>query len=152
MNQQIELIKQFYTCFQRKDYVGMAACYHPEVTFEDPAFKLKGKEVMAMWTMLLTGGTDLQMSFGQVEPNAAQWEAVYTFSMTGKKVHNKIKASFEFKDGKIIKHTDRFDFHKWAGMAFGITGTLLGWTSFFQNKVKQKAAERLKRYIEKNAI
>ena len=57
---------------------------------------------------------------------------------------------FEIKDGKIIKHTDDFDFYKWAKQAFGITGVLVGWTVFFKNKVRVKALEGLKKYIQKN--
>jgi len=34
-----KLIEKFYACFQKRDYVGMAACYHDEVEFSDMVFK-----------------------------------------------------------------------------------------------------------------
>ena len=32
------VVNRFYEAFARGDAAGMAACYHPEATFEDPAF------------------------------------------------------------------------------------------------------------------
>ncbi len=54
MNSSEKLIEKFYTAFQNLDAKQMAACYHKEATFEDPAFgKLNYDEVCAMWNMLL---------------------------------------------------------------------------------------------------
>lgn len=36
------------------------------------------------------------------------WVANYTFSKTGKRVVNRIKAFMKLKDGKIIEHSDAF--------------------------------------------
>lgn len=80
----------------------------------------------------------------------AHWEAWYTFSATGKKVHNVIDASFEFRDGKIIRHTDHFDFHRWAGQALGLPGKLLGGMAFMQNKIRAMGAKGLDEYLAKN--
>ena len=61
-----------------------------------------------MWEMLITAGKDLKITFSDIRANdttgTCHWEAWYTFSRTGKKVHNIIDASFEFQDGKIIQH------------------------------------------------
>ena len=80
----------------------------------------------------------------------AKWEAFYTFSQTGKKVHNKISASFEFKDGLIVKHTDDFNLHTWAKQAMGIKGLVLGGTSFFKNKLHEKTNALLDKFITQN--
>jgi hypothetical protein len=75
---------------------------------------------------------------------------VYIFSATGRRVINRIHAEFEFKDGKIYRHTDSFDLHKWAAQAMGFKGKLLGGTSFFRKKVQKTAREGLNRYISRN--
>ncbi len=135
----------------------MQACYHHEVEFSDPAFThLKGKEAKAMWHMLATNARDFSLVFNQVQADehkgSCHWEAAYTFSRTGKRVLNKIDASFEFKDGLIYRHTDRFDFWKWTQMALGTSGLLLGWTSFLQNKVRATAMDGLKKFMKQNPM
>lgn len=153
------LIRTFYTNFQQLNAEGMKACYHPDVKFLDPAFPdLNGKEAGAMWSMLIDtlkkNHGDWKLEFSNVQADdvsgSCRWEAQYTFSLTGRKVHNIIDAKFEFKDGKIIAHTDTFDFYRWARMAFGMTGVLLGWTSFFRKKVQATTRKRLDGFMKRN--
>ncbi|MFY8063069.1 MAG: nuclear transport factor 2 family protein, partial [Usitatibacteraceae bacterium] len=33
-----QCIRRFYAAFANRDADGMAACYHPEIAFSDPAF------------------------------------------------------------------------------------------------------------------
>lgn len=132
----------------------MASLYHPEARFKDAAFNLNsGKEAGAMWTMLVTAGKDLRIEFRDVraegDQGSAHWEAWYTFSKTGRKVHNIIEAQFEFKDGLIYRHTDQFDFARWSRQALGLTGWLLGWSRFLKNKVSSTAMKNLRRFMEK---
>ncbi len=141
-----ELIEHFYTCFARADAEGMVACYADDIAFEDPAFgPLHGDDARNMWRMLVNPGLKLKFSnvWAEGDKGGAHWEAEYTFSKTGRKVLNKIDASFEFKNGRISKHNDRFDFWNWAGQALGTPGKLLGWTSFLKNKVRAQALDRL---------
>jgi len=77
----------------------------------------------------------------------AHWEVRYTFSATGRKVHNLIEAEFQFKDGKIVRHRDRFDFWKWTRMALGLPGLLLGWTPLVQNRVRRIGRANLDKFI-----
>jgi hypothetical protein len=72
-----------------------------------------------------------------------EWIADYLFSASRRKVRNVIIANMEIENGKIIKHTDEFNFYKWSKMALGTPGLLLGWTSFFRNKVRKGAYEKL---------
>ena len=151
MNANEETIKRFYTAFQQRDAATMAACYGPDVQFSDPVFTdLRGERAGAMWKMLCERGKDLKIEFRDVRADAttgsAHWEAWYTFSGSGRRVHNTIDASFEFRDGKIVKHTDRFDLHRWAGLALGLPGKLLGWTPLLQNKIRSMAAKSLADY------
>lgn len=81
----------------------------------------------------------------------AHWEARYDFTATGRKVHNIIDATFEFADGKIIRHRDHFDLHRWAGMALGLKGKLLGWAPPVQNAIRKMAVKGLDQYEAKRA-
>ncbi|TMH06089.1 MAG: DUF4440 domain-containing protein, partial [Betaproteobacteria bacterium] len=58
-------------------------------------------------------------------------------------VHNAIDARFEFRDGLVIRHVDRFDFWRWSRQALGAPGWLLGWTSLLRGKVRAQAAKGL---------
>jgi ketosteroid isomerase-like protein len=156
MHPNAALIERFYSAFQKRDGATMASCYHPDVTFSDPVFPdLKGAHAGNMWRMLCERGKDLKVEFRDVRADdatgSAHWDAWYTFATTGRKVLNRIDADFTFKDGKIIRHADRFDFHAWAGQALGTPGKLLGWTPFLQNKVRAMAAKNLAEYESKVA-
>jgi len=152
MNANQQLITSFYEAFQRKDYVAMQACYADNAVFTDEVFqKLDAAHTRKMWEMLIKRGKDLELTFSNVEANdaigSAAWTATYTFSQTKRKVVNHIRASFEFENGKIVKHTDRFDFYEWSKQALGLSGLLLGWTGFFRKKVQQTARQSLQAYI-----
>jgi ketosteroid isomerase-like protein len=143
-----QLIQQFYTAFANRDGDTMASLYHPDAHFSDPAFDLNGAEAIGnMWRMLCRNGKDLQVEFRDVVATdtigSVHWEAWYTFSKTKRKVHNKIDAQFEFRDGKIYRHKDVFDFWLWSRQALGPIGLLLGWTPFLHRKVRETAIKGL---------
>lgn len=152
MNANEQLITQFYEAFQRKDAAAMIACYAPDVAFSDPVFTdLRGEKAGAMWAMLVEGGKDLRIEFRDVsagdDAGRAHWDAWYTFTGTGRKVHNSIDASFEISGGKITRHTDSFDLPAWAGQALGPMGKLFGRMPFLQRKIRGMAAKRLDAYV-----
>jgi limonene-1,2-epoxide hydrolase len=143
-------IDKFYQAFHNLDAEKMVSLYHPDIEFEDPAFgKLKGERAKNMWRMLCHSltGKDFRISYNvsyfECENANANWEAFYTFSQTGNKVHNKISASFILKDGLIIKHLDDFDLYDWSKQAMGLKGFLLGNTSFFKKKLNQRTNKLL---------
>jgi hypothetical protein len=147
MNEQEQLIRTFYTGFQQLDWESMAACYHNEVIFYDPIFEcLEGEQAKAMWEMLLKNARGLQLSFGNIVPDenycSCDWTASYTFSQTGRRVVNKVKAHFKFEDGRIIEHQDSYDLWKWSRQALGVPGTLLGWTPFLHLKIRRMAKKK----------
>ena len=147
-----ELIHRFYTAFAAGDHAVMKSLYHPEARFNDAIFvNLSASEVKAMWEMLIRAGTDLKIDHGQIKSDdrsgSCRWEAWYTFSATGRKVHNIIHAHFEFKDGQIFRHRDNFDFWRWSRMSLGVSGLLLGWSTFLKNKVRATARKRLDAFI-----
>ena len=148
-----ELIIRFYSAFQTLNYAEMQKAYHPDAQFTDPVFgTLNCRQVRAMWEMLLTRATDLKIDFSNVEATQTtgrcRWEAWYTFSKTGRPVHNIIRSSFEFNDGKIFRQVDKFNLWRWTRYALGMTGTILGWTPLVQKKVKATARESLKKFMD----
>jgi hypothetical protein len=154
MNANEILIAKFYTAFSKGDAKAMSECYHPKIQFKDPAFGLlKEKQVSKMWEMLLLKSKgNIKIQFSNIKATAtagsANWVATYNFSKTNRKVINEISAEFEFQDGLIIKHIDHFNLWKWSKQAFGVSGFLMGWTSFFQKKVQEQALLSLKKFQE----
>jgi ketosteroid isomerase-like protein len=145
------VVTQFYEAFARRDAAAMAACYHPDATFEDPAFgPLDREAACAMWAMLLGRSADLTITHHITSENGravrAHWEARYTFTRTGRPVLNRIEASFTLEDGLIRTHRDHFSFWAWARQAFGPSGLLLGWTPWFQARVRAEALRALTAY------
>lgn len=148
MHPNAELVTRFYTAFQRKDGAAMTACYAPAVVFSDPVFpRLEGPHAGAMWRMLCERGADLEVTFRDVTADdargSAHWDARYTFSQTGRKVLNRIDATFEFAGGAIVRHIDSFDLYRWSRQALGPVGLLLGWSPLVRNKVRRSAAASL---------
>lgn len=144
------LIDQFYRAFAAGDAALMNDCYTDDVVFQDAVFgTLQGQRAKNMWSMLLQN-REIKISFGNVQATgdsgSAEWTAIYTFTRTGRKVINEVSARFTFSHGKIISHTDTFDFWKWAGQAFGTKGYLFGWMPFFRKKVHRQALAALDRF------
>ena len=143
-----ELITKFYEAFSRRDAEGMVACYADDVVFSDPVFpELRGVDAKNMWRMLCERGTDLKVVFRDVtsdgKTGSAHWDADYSFSLTNRQVHNVIDATFELRDGKIVRHRDVFDLWRWAGMALGAKGKLLGWAPPVQNAIRKQGLKGL---------
>lgn len=156
MHPNAELLAGFYAAFAAKDGAAMASAYHPEAQFSDPVFTdLRGPEVGAMWKMLCSRATDLKVEARDIAATegsgSAHWEAWYTFTKTGRPVHNVIDAAFEFKDGRIFLHRDSFDFWRWSRMALGPAGMLLGWTPVLRNAVRKEARAGLAKFMARSA-
>lgn len=154
MHSNAQLIQNFYEAFQRRDGAAMGGCYHPQAEFSDPVFtSLKGPQVPAMWAMLIERAKALEVSFNGVvaddHAGQAHWEARYPFTKTGRLVHNVIEARFAFRDGKISRHVDSFNLWRWAGMALGIKGQVLGWLPPVQNAIRREAMSNLERYMQR---
>ena len=147
-----QTIETFYKAFNNKDWATMQSCYHDEATFDDPAFpNLNSQQVKSMWQMLVTSAKDIKVDVSEIEANdtngSCRWDAYYTFTTTGRKVHNIVQATFTFKDGKILTHHDNFNFWRWSRQALGTSGLLLGWTPIIKNKVQATAGGRLKKFM-----
>jgi ketosteroid isomerase-like protein len=149
-----ELINNFYSAFQQLDYRGMISNYSNDIVFFDPAFGLlRGDEARSMWEMLCKTARDFSLSYGNIvllddEYATCDWVATYTFSKTGRKVVNNVKANMRFEGGRIVEHSDAFSLHKWSSQALGPVGQLLGWNSFFQRRIKNQAKRNLLKFMQ----
>ena len=148
-----ETINRFYTAFEQLDFATMQSCYHDEAVFNDPAFGLLDvNETRAMWEMLCKRAKDFSLHYGNIkildeEYTTTEWTASYLFSKSGRRIINKITAHMKFKDGLIIEHTDAFDIYRWCRQALGLTGLLLGWTSFMHKKIQKQAKAGLEKFM-----
>lgn len=152
MHEHEQLITKFYTAFKNSDAKAMGECYHRDVVFSDPVFPiLRGDDARAMWAFLCVRKTDpASRWFENVRASqsegSAHWEAKYAFPLNGRPVHNKIDASFHFQDGKIVAHTDLFDFWAWSRMAFGPVGLIFGWTPLFKAAIRKQIRARFDQF------
>ena len=149
-----DTINSLYSAFARRDAETMVSLYHPEAHFSDPTFpNLRGPEVGMMWRMLCARGKDLKIEHSNVRVNgdrgSAHWEAWYTFSGTGRKVHNVIDATFRFEGDWIIDHSDVFSLWRWSRQALGPIGLVLGWSPLVRSKVRAQARQLLEAFAEK---
>lgn len=156
MNDGRALLTRFYRGFTARDAEAMAACYTPDVHFSDPVFPdLQGSKAGAMWRMLCSRATDLRIEFHEPvvegENGAVHWEAWYTYTATGRPVHNVIEARFLLRNGLIAEHRDYFNLYRWARQALGLKGVLLGWAPPVKRAIRRQAATALERYIAKGA-
>jgi limonene-1,2-epoxide hydrolase len=146
----MHVLERFYSAFTQQDWATMGACYHADARFSDPVFPgLDEAEVRAMWRMLLTSGSGLRITYKILRTEdtkgRVQWEAWYTFSRSGRKVHNVVTSEFVLKDDRILVQHDHFDFWRWSRQALGTSGLLLGWTPMVRNKVQGIAAANLRK-------
>ena len=153
MHPNVATIEAFYTAFARLDPEPMVTAYAPTARFSDPVFvDLKGEEIFAMWRMLARRAKGFSLTFRGITADdtkgQAHWEADYLFSATGRLVHNVIDASFTFAGGKIVRHEDAFDLWRWAGMALGTPGKLLGWSPFLKGKIRAQARSGLTEFMK----
>lgn len=157
MNDNKRTIERFYTAFQQLDYKTMQDCYSDDIVFHDPVFLLlRGDDAIAMWEMLCKNAKEFSLEFSDIELlddeyATCRWTASYTFSKTGNRVVNNIKAFMKFKYGKIIEHSDGFRLSNWIGQALGWKGVLFGWTGFMKRAVQKNARKSLMKFMEKKA-
>lgn len=148
-----QVIQKFYTAFAEGDAETMISCYNDDIIFSDPAFgTLKGINAKAMWKMLLSNKkSQAKVTFNNIEANddsgSVCWTANYNYGPKAKKVENHVNAKFEFKNGKISKHTDDFNLWKWTQQALGVSGYLLGWSNFMKNKIQGETSKKLNAFM-----
>jgi ketosteroid isomerase-like protein len=151
-----ELIRRFYEAFDRHDGEAMASCYAPDARFRDPAFgELRGDQVGSMWRMLTSRAEDLDVELVEHDADertgTAHWLADYTFTQTGRRVHNDIRATFAFDGGLIADHVDEFNLGRWARQALGPMGWAISVVPPLGGSVRRKARAGLEEYMSAGA-
>ena len=153
-----QVIERFYKAFQKLDYKTMQDCYSDDIIFSDPVFlTLHADEVKSMWEMLCKNAKDFSLTYSNIELMdeeyaTCNWVASYTFSKTGKKVVNHIKAFMKLKDGKITEHSDGFRLSTWIGQALGWKGFWFGWTGFMKRAVQKNSRKSLEKFMAGKAV
>jgi ketosteroid isomerase-like protein len=148
-------LEAFFAAFSARDGVGMGRCYDSAARFRDPVFELEGARIGAMWRMLCSRGADLRIEASDLsateDTGTATWHAWYTFSASGRPVHNVVHSGFRFREGRIVEQIDRFSFWRWSKQALGPPGLLLGWSPLLRRKVQVNADRALQAYIRSEA-
>ena len=145
------VVVSFFSSLRDSDFERLRQCYAPDVVYSDPVFhELRGPRALAMWEMFCRRG-GLGVEFGDVVADdatgAARWEASYEFSATGRPVHNIIRSRFRFAGGLIAEHHDTFDVRRWASMALGTTGRLLGWAPPMRAVLHRRSVQVLDTFV-----
>lgn len=149
------VVEDFYAAFARRDAEAMIRGYAADATFRDPVFgRLDRAALAAMWEMLCARGKDLRVQASNIVAEGdrvqAHWSAAYTYSATGRMVRNEIDATFDFRDGKIVVHEDRFSVPRWARQALGVAGLVLGLPGL-RALIRRRAASALAHYRSQHA-
>jgi hypothetical protein len=147
-----EVAERLDQAFARRDGQAMSECYAERCEFSDPVFvDLEGDEVGAMWRMLSARARGFSLTYRVVSTDERtariEWQADYLFSATGRQVHNEVKTEIELEGGLIVRQRDAFDLHRWAAMALGWKGRLLGGTGFLQGAIRKQARRGLAEWM-----
>lgn len=136
-------LARFYDALARRDGEAMASMYSDRATFEDPVFRLEGKDIGRMWISLLKRARDFSVAYtiAQAARDRGTVELTARYLFGGKRpVVNVIVSEIEFEGEKIARHRDNFDFPRWAAQALGTPGRLFGRFRWFRRAVSRKAA------------
>lgn len=156
----LDTLTAFYGAFRELDATTMRNCYAAAATFDDPVFSVQGADrIGAMWRMMCEGArgqgrADWRLEFGDLATDGrrgyAHWEPRYRFGATGRRVHNRIDASFVFDaQGLIVRHVDEFDLWAWSRQALGAKGLLLGWMPWFRTQLRRQAARHFEAWLRR---
>ncbi len=139
-------LTHLYDAFARRDGTAMSDLYAEDATFEDPVFRLRGRDIGRMWVGLTRQAREFAISYSITELRAGsgtvEWTARYLFG--GRRpVVNTIRSEIELEKGKIVRQRDLFDFPAWASQALGLPGRLFGRFDWFRRTVSRRAARGL---------
>src|SRR5690606_3551854 len=113
-------VNDFFTAFQQGDWKTMQQAYDDDAVFYDPVFEnLNAVETRAMWHMLCSRAKDFSLKVIKIDCDKepvigkngeefiyckTDWEALYTFSATGRKIRNKVRSNMKLHNGLILEH------------------------------------------------
>lgn len=153
-----DVVEGFFNALSRLDYTGMNSLYAPHIIYSDPLFGiLEGSDVMDRWTMTCKNAKDATLHFYNIteldhEYLTCEWDIKYYSGSQATTINQHVKSYMRVANGKIIEHSDAYKLSQWIGKAFGLKGKLLGWTGYFQRKVKQLYAKRLHNFTNAQKV
>lgn len=143
MSKKIEIVKEFYEALNKRDYKIVNGLYHSEAKYRDEIFDFNGIEIHALWYNATLPEMDISVKLESIREEGdkviTEWEMRYTLDIIKRRINLKEKGVFEFKDEKIYRHTDTYDFWAWCTQAFGAIGRVMGWSNWLRNRVRNQA-------------
>lgn len=126
------LVRDLLDALARGVGSGVAACYHEAIFFSDPIFpSLRGEDALKRLERIAPYVFDLAIDIESVTADddgaRAIWVARYAFGAARRPVAIRVDSLFAFRDGKIVRQFDRFNFWRWAAQSWGTAGKLFGW-------------------------
>jgi len=156
------IVKEFLTCYQKHDFLGMHNCLDENVKFSDFACDIQGSEVRAMWHWFCVPYSNrehaVDVPWFKIDSNLSKGDIVlakyrvkYFYSDNKRLVDYDIETQFKIQNSKIIEQKDSFDSistFQFAQMLLGFPGQLLGFTPLFRMIVKKKFSETLSQFMQ----
>lgn len=124
-----DVARAFYDAFCKGDTATMEALYAPGVQFHDEIFDFPDRAgTMGMWRVLTDPASGGRFTYSVLgvkgDVVTVKWLADYKFPSKdfGRPVHNEVTATLVVRNGRIVKHTDRFSWEKWSRQALPFGG------------------------------
>lgn len=121
----------------------LRSLYHPKAEYMDELFSLKYREILALWYSCMLPEMKLEVKVKSIEQFkdvvVTKWTISYTISSINRRITLDEIGRFEFEDGLIIRHTDKYSFHSWCTQALGVAGMLASWSKWLRSKVRNQA-------------
>lgn len=136
------VMKKFYEAFTSQRPADFEGLYAPDVKFKDAVFEYSDRKgTMKMWRAILANPKNtFRFEFDRVEGDVAYGRWVADYKLGSRPVHNEIETRMVIRDGKIVEHTDSFDWGKWVKQALPGGG-------LFANKLGQKIVTSVLRAV-----
>lgn len=127
------VMKKFYEAFTAQRPADFEGLYAPDVKFKDAVFEYSDRKgTMKMWRSILANPKNtFRFEFDRVEGDVAYGRWVGDYKLGGRPIRNELETRMVVRDGRIVEHTDDFDWGKWVKQALPGGG-------LFANRVGQK--------------
>lgn len=151
MNANEELLHIFFRSLKSKNFIQLADCYAKNATFTNPVYISLNKTLtVAMFNMYIRNAENLRLDFKNITADhhsgSAEWLITYTTAKKNKVVIKYLKSHFTFKNEKIVKQVDDFNFYNYIRQIKGATGFMFGWARLYKTSVQNSAMKELIRF------
>ena len=144
-----QIVQKLYEALSTKNHVAMSALYHPQASFTDGIFNVRGKKIEGMWHFMGTIAQDFSLKVNSIEEKGdhfeVQWESFYKLGEN--KIHNVLQTKIRFQDNQIIDQQDSFSFYRIASQTGGIKGKLLGWLPAAKESIKGRMLAAFDKFL-----